>query len=68
MAEQRMRSIWYFVGIMLTAMGAVVLLSGIYYIIYPGSAHTVLAGLHPSLWWGGIMTAAGLIYFFANRK
>jgi uncharacterized membrane protein HdeD (DUF308 family) len=53
---------------MLTAMGAVVLVSGL--IDYTGerTAKTVLSELHPALWWGVIMIVAGLIFFLSNRK
>jgi hypothetical protein len=63
-----MKPIWYFVGLMLTAMGAVVLVSGL--IDYSGerTAKTVLSELHPALWWGAVMIVAGLIFFLANRK
>jgi hypothetical protein len=63
-----MKPIWYFVGLMLTAMGAVVLVSGL--IDYSGerTAKTVLSQLHPAIWWGAIMIVAGLILFLTNRK
>jgi hypothetical protein len=65
---KQMKPIWYFVGLMLTAMGAVVLFSGV--IDYSGerTARTVLSELHPALWWGAIMIVAGLILFLTNRK
>ncbi len=65
---KQMKPIWYFVGLMLTAMGAVILVSGL--IDYSGgkTANTVLSELHPALWWGAVMIVAGLVLFLANRK
>lgn len=65
---KQMKPIWYFVGLMLTAMGVVILVSGV--IDYSGErlAKTVLSELHPAIWWGAIMIVAGLILFLANRK
>ena len=63
-----MKPIWYFVGLMLTAMGAVVLVSGL--LDYSGerTARTVLSELHPAIWWGAIMIVAGMVLFLTNRK
>lgn len=69
MAENTgMKSIWYFVGLILMTMGAVVVISGVFYLFAPTEHHTALSHLHPSLWWGGIMVAAGFIFYFTNRK
>jgi uncharacterized membrane protein YdbT with pleckstrin-like domain len=66
--EKKMKPIWYFVGIMLSAMGVVILVSGIVNYADPQVSTTVLSELHPALWWGGIMIVAGLIFLLANRK
>lgn len=66
--ERKMKSIWYFVGIMLTVMGIIISLSGVYYVFFPNGTKTVLARLHPSIWWGMIMTVAGLLYYFFNKN
>jgi hypothetical protein len=63
-----MKPIWYFVGLLLLSMGAIITLSGAYQTITPPSQPTVLAHLHPSLWWGAIMTVSGLIFLITNRK
>ena len=65
---KQMKPIWYFVGLMLTAMGAVVLVSGLIDYSSERTARTVLSELHPALWWGAIMIVAGIILFLANRK
>jgi hypothetical protein len=63
-----MKSIWYLVGLLLLVMGALVLLAGIIDLLNPPATPKVLAGLHPNLWWGGIMVAAGALFYFTQRK
>jgi len=65
--EAKMKSIWYFVGLMLLTMGAVIFLSGIYFYFFPNETKTVLQELHPSIWWGAVMMVAGAISFFGSR-
>ncbi|HKJ68681.1 MAG TPA: sodium/solute symporter [bacterium] len=62
-----MKPIWYFVGWVLLIMGAIIAVTGIYYLIVPTSGDTVLAELRPNLWWGGIMVLAGLIFLWRNK-
>ncbi len=66
--SKEMKSIWYFVGLMLLVMGAVVFISGIYYYDAPDGNTTVLRSLHPDIWWGAVITAAGAIFFFSSRR
>ena len=66
--ERKMKSIWYLVGLMLSSMGILVLGSGIYYLANPRDTHTVLSGLHASIWWGAIMVVAGLIFLITHWK
>jgi hypothetical protein len=63
-----MKPIWYFVGLFLTATGAIVLASGIYDLINPPVQKTVLAELHPGVWWGATILLAGLLFFLTNRN
>ncbi len=60
-----MKPIWYFVGLVLIAMGAIITVTGI---VTFGSQRTVLANLHADLWWGVVMIAGGAILYFFNRK
>ncbi len=66
--EKKMKPIWYFVGLMLSAMGAVVFISGVANYLSPSSRTTVLSSLHPELWWGAIMIGAGIVFLLSNRK
>ena len=64
---KKMKPIWYFVGPGPPGDGGLVLLTGIYDLA-TGVAHTtVLARLHPDVWWGAVMVVAGAVFFFRNR-
>jgi len=63
-----MKPIWYFVGLILLAIGAIILLSGIYLVINPPETKTVLYDTHPNIWWGMIMLIFGAILYVKNRK
>jgi hypothetical protein len=65
---KEMMPIWYFVGLMLTAMGLVVLAAAITNYMSPPARQTVLSHLHLDLWWGMVMIAAGVLFFFMNRR
>jgi hypothetical protein len=65
---KKMKPIWFFVGLILLVMGGVILATGIYDLFAGIESKTVLARLHPSVWWGAIMVAAGLIFVLANRN
>ncbi len=64
----KMKSIWYFVGLMLLVMGGLVLLAGLIELFAPSARATVLSETHPGLWWGTVMVAAGMLFFLKNRK
>ncbi len=64
----KMKSIWYFVGLMLLVMGALVFLAGLIELFSPSLRQTVLAEIHPGIWWGAVMIAAGAIFYLRNRK
>jgi FtsH-binding integral membrane protein len=66
--QKGMKSIWYFVGLILITMGGLVLLAGILDMVSPPARTTVLAGLHTSLWWGMIMVVVGVVFFLSSRK
>jgi hypothetical protein len=55
-------SIWFFIGVLLTVYGALILGYGIVELITGHTANVVLAQLHAPLWWGGLMLILGLFY------
>jgi hypothetical protein len=63
-----MKPIWYFVGLFLIIMGILVLGNGIYDLLVPPERATVLAELHPGIWWGMVVLAVGGLYYGVNRK
>lgn len=71
MAEERERHaipVWFFIGVLLLIYGVLILGSGIYHFSNPPS--TVLAHLHPAIWWGAILIVIGgvYVYFFRPGK
>jgi hypothetical protein len=62
-----LRTIWYLVGIVIVIMGVLVLLAGFIDVFSPSHSVTVLADLHPGIWWGIIMVVTGGIFLFTNK-
>ncbi len=60
MSEIKMKSIWFFVGLMLVIVGGIILITGIYLYFNPSAAQTALAHTYPNIWWGGIMFVFGI--------
>ena len=65
--QKKMKPIWYFVGLILLTIGALVFLTGITMLAFGVKSPTALARLHPNIWWGAIMIVAGAVFFFKNR-
>jgi hypothetical protein len=63
-----MKSIWYFVGLLLAAMGAIITVSAVHSLVRPPAQPKVLSHLHPDLWWGIFMLLFGLAFAFFNRR
>jgi len=64
-------SIWWFIGVLLTVYGALILGYGIYQEFVPNPAPPVLHELRPTLWWGAVLLGLGLLYtlrFWPNRQ
>jgi FtsH-binding integral membrane protein len=57
-------SIWFFIGISLLVNGVLILGAGIYQVFVPPAQPTVLAQLHPGIWWGALMAILGGFYCF----
>jgi FtsH-binding integral membrane protein len=63
-----MKSIWYFVGLILLVIGGIIEIAGIYQLINPPIIKTVLSETHPNIWWGAIMCLFGGGMFLKERK
>ena len=63
----KMRSIWFFVGLVLLTMGGLVLVAGLLDLIAGHSASTALAHTYPGVWWGGLMILVGGVFYRTQR-
>ena len=64
-------SIWFFIGVLLTAYGVLITGAGIYDYFSPPANPVVLANLHAGIWWGAVLLAIGLFYtikFFPKKS
>jgi hypothetical protein len=64
-------SIWFFIGVLLTAYGVLILGAGLYELSHPPLHPPVLANLHTGIWWGAFLLIIGLVYFirfYPKRK
>lgn len=60
-------SIWFFVGLMTVLYGIVLLPYGAYVWFTHTEAPTVLNNLHPTFWWGCLLTLFGGFYVIKFR-
>jgi len=60
-------SIWFFIGVLLTIYGVMILSYGLWELITDTVANVVLANLHAPIWWGALMLALGLFYALRFR-
>jgi hypothetical protein len=56
-----LKTIWYLVGIVIFIMGVLVILAGFIDVFGTSPPETVLADLHPGIWWGAIFLGSGRI-------
>ncbi len=65
---QRMKPIWFFVGLILISMGGVINLSGLYDLFHRAGGEKTLGYLHTNVWWGELMVIVGAVFIIFNRK
>ncbi len=71
MHDKNFISIWFFIGVLLTAYGVLITASGLYELVSPPARTVVLANLHAGIWWGAVLLAIGLFYtirFFPRKR
>jgi hypothetical protein len=56
-------SIWFFIGVLLTAYGILITGAGIYDESHPAAHPVVLSELHMGIWWGLLLFIIGVVYF-----
>ena len=66
--KKGMRSIWYFVGLLLSSIGLIEMAAGISDLYVPSAEHIRLANLHANIWWGILIFSTGLVYVVKNRN
>ena len=65
MTEQKQSiSIWYFVGLLLTIYGTLIMGTGLYDLIAGVRRDTALAELHAGVWWGALLLVIGVVYLY----
>jgi putative copper export protein len=64
---KKMISIWFFIGLLLTVYGLLILGAGIYDLFHPAKLKVVLANLHAGVWWGALLVVLGLVYLIKFR-
>ena len=50
-------SIWFFIGVLLTVYGALILGYGLFELETGQTANVILANLHAPVWWGALLLA-----------
>lgn len=60
-------SVWLFIGTLLLIYGVLILGAGMYALFHPPEQKTVLANLHPQIWWGALLIILGAIYTWTFR-
>jgi len=60
-------SIWFFIGVLLTIYGVMIMAYGIWELVTGNLAPVVLANLHAPVWWGALMLLLGLFYSLRFR-
>jgi hypothetical protein len=65
---KKMKPIWFFVGLVLIVIGGLILATGLVDLFAHTESKTVLAYLHPDIWWGAVMVLAGLALVLKNKN
>lgn len=66
MHEEEGFSIWFFVGVMLTIYGIIILIANIPAFSSIESQHVVLERLHAGLWWSILLILLGALFLYLH--
>ena len=67
MSIKKMISIWFFVGGLLAAYGALILIAGLSNPTAANGREVMMQGLHLQIWWGIVLLVMGLGYLVRFR-
>ena len=59
--------IWFFIGILLTIYGVLILGAGLWDVIYGIKRDVFMAEMHAAVWWGILLLAIGGFYCIRFR-
>jgi hypothetical protein len=59
--------IWFFIGILLTIYGILILGVGVHEWMRPPAIKVALWSLHADVWWGIVLIAIGTLYVVKQR-
>ena len=62
MHKEGMVSIWFLIGLLLTAYGLIITAVSLYQYFVPPATLPVLAELHAGIWWGLLILTMGCFY------
>ncbi len=62
MEPSRRIEIWFFIGLLLSVYGVLILGAGIYHLVTPLPPEMALRELHSDLWWGALLLIIGVVY------
>jgi hypothetical protein len=62
MPREAHTSIWFFIGLILTIYGVLILGASLHDLVVPPAHSVVLANLHAGIWWGALLIVLGVIY------
>jgi hypothetical protein len=62
MPREAHTSIWFFIGLILTIYGVLILGASLHDLVVPPAHTVVLANLHAGIWWGALLIVLGAIY------
>lgn len=64
MPREAHTSIWFFIGLILTIYGVLILGASLHDLAAPPEHPVVLANLHAGIWWGVLLVVLGVVYTF----
>lgn len=53
--------IWFFIGLLVTIYGFIIMSAGIWALFSPPAHEVVLQSLHADLWWSALMIVVGAV-------